>query len=71
MITKQDDNGNTTTYEYDELNRLIKKTYGDGTFVSYTHHCLNSPPSIPIIGQFRQSISRPANHSSNKIILVK
>ena len=32
LVSVQDDNGNTTTYEYDSLNRLTKTIFADGKF---------------------------------------
>jgi len=37
MIKLIDANGNETTYEYDELNRLVKQTYADNSYTSYTY----------------------------------
>jgi YD repeat-containing protein len=41
LVTQTDDNGNTTAYEYDALNRRTKTTYADATnrqFVYDVHH---------------------------------
>ena len=36
LLAQTDDNGNTTTYAYDALNRRIRTTYADATTVSMT-----------------------------------
>ncbi|MBW8040906.1 MAG: hypothetical protein FVQ85_13000 [Planctomycetes bacterium] len=37
LIEQLDDNGNTTTYEYDSLGRIIRKEYADGTSEASTY----------------------------------
>jgi len=37
IVTKTDANGNTTSYQYDKLNRLLKTTFADGSTISYTY----------------------------------
>jgi len=37
VVSKTDFNGDTTTYEYDQFNRLIKKRYPDGSEVLFTY----------------------------------
>lgn len=38
LKSETDFNGNTTSYQYDQIGRMLKKTNPDGTFVSYTYN---------------------------------
>jgi len=43
LTGKADDKGNTTSYEYDPLNRLIKRIYADGTSRQASYDVHNNP----------------------------
>src|SRR5262249_15829994 len=46
VATKTDALGHTTSYQYDNLNRLLKTTFVDGSAISYTYDLFGNQTSV-------------------------
>jgi RHS repeat-associated protein len=64
MVSRVDDNGNTTRYQYDDLNRQVREVFADGTMNIHTydadnHRLQTTDENRSVIARQYDGISRP------------
>jgi RHS repeat-associated protein len=68
MTSRVDDNGNTTRYQYDDLNRLVREVFADGTMNVHTydadsHRLQTTDENRSVIARQYDGIRRPTGLS--------